>query len=493
MGIRLNKKRRRHTPRFYNVSPKIENPIEAGGMFDNTPLSDIDSDDGNEVPSKVQKVDKPESVADNTSSTNNDTASINVEEKNAELLTSYMAHQSCQNLDQKTFDALKDSSTHKAPSTRKQMFSVLKSKGLYQKFPAQKFKKFNDWLSTPSAGELQCTEEIVSEVNRYLHFSCPEEVNWRKLFDTKCFNNYLIITKSAGLGPDGTKTKIERVMTALKYLKQRKKKLRRKCERARAEYKEWLRPLVKKKKVLRMKNSWREELLGFRLTMQDIDTAVSEDTILNFTKAMEKAMEKKTLSGQEHRVIVDTIITLTLTQESAIRPGAFQFMTLEEFSKPLTYISPTDGTIYNIVFVLNHKTFATHGAIAVPFPEEVWVSLHNYLKYVRPQVNPKAPFQHLVFLNANGKMINQPGKSVTKITKHQPKNITPTKIRHCVATAGAEKLSDVERRAVAKGIGHTMEVHDRVYTDMTIKAIQVSIEAQKKLHNDLKCNKLPGK
>ena len=85
-------------------------------------------------------------------------------------------------------------------------------------------------------------------------------------------------------------------------------------------------------------------------------------------------------------------------------------------------------------------------------------------------------------------MISQPGKAVTKATKKHEKHITTTKVRHCVATAGNELLSDVERRAIAKGIGHTMEVHNTTYTDKTIKSTKASIEAQKKLHNKSRLN-----
>lgn len=303
-------------------------------------------------------------------------------------------------------------------------------------------------------------------------------------------NNYLIATRHAGLGPDGMKTKIERVCTALKYLAQKKRKLHSKCTRVRQELAEWLKPVCKQKKILRMQNSWRDELAGFRLNMDDVDTAVSEEKIEHFTAIMTRAIGGEKLTNEEYRVIVDTLITITITQESAVRPGAFQFMTLDELDRPVTHISPSDGTVYNIVFVLNHKTFATHGPIAVPFAESVWVQLHNYLKFVRPQARPKPPFQKLVFLNANGKMITQPGKAVSKVTKAHEKHITPTKIRHCVATAGNDALSDQERRAVARGIGHTMRVHDQVYTDRTVKNAKDSIEAQKKLHDKSKCSSL---
>ena len=193
----------------------------------------------------------------------------------------------------------------------------------------------------------------------------------------------MILTKEAGLGPDGLKTKVERVTIALKFLAHKKTKLRRKCDSKIAEYRGWMKPLAKQKKVLQMKNSWRNELCGFNLNMEDLDTAVSEETINRFIMIMKKAMSNEKLTQEEYRVIVDTLITIT--QESAIRPGAFQFMTLTELNNPVIYISPTDGTIYNIVFVLNHKTF----------------QLHNYLKYVRPQVKPQLPHQELVFLNTH--------------------------------------------------------------------------------------------
>ena len=227
-----------------------------------------------------------------------------------------------------------------------------------------------------------------------------------------------------------------------------------------------------------MQQSWRSELCGLKLTMCDLDTAVSKGTTERFQNIMKKAMDGTKLTEEEFRLIVDALITITITQESSIWPGAFQFMTIEEMSNPVMYISDTVGTIYNIVFVLNHKTFATHGPAAVPFQDTTWVQLHNYLKFVRPQVESKSPYKHLVFLNANG-MIKQPGKAVTKVTKSHEKHITSTKVRHCVAMAGNDALSDAERRAIAKGIGHLMEVHNKTYTDTTIKNIKASIEAQK--------------
>ena len=291
-------------------------------------------------------------------------------------------------------------------------------------------------------------------------------------------------------GADGLKTKVERVTIALKFLAHKKTKLRRKCDSKIAEYRGWMKPLAKQRKVLRMKNLWRDELCGFNLNMEYLYTAISEETINRFIMIMKKAMSNEKLTQEEYRVIVDTLITITITQESAKRPGAFQFMTLTELNNPVIYISPTDGTIYNIVFVLNHKTFATHGPLAIPFAETVWVQLHNHLKYVRPQVKPQLPHQELVFLNASGTMITKPGKAVTKVTKTHDKHITTTKIRHAIATASNELLTDVERRAVAKGIGHTMKVHNKVYTDLTIKNVHASIEGQKKLHNKKNCKTL---
>ena len=83
---------------------------------------------------------------------------------------------------------------------------------------------------------------------------------------------------------------------------------------------------------------------------------------------------------------------------------------------------------------INHKTFATHSPLAMPFTESSWIQLHNYLKFVRPQVKPKATYKHLVFLNAIGKMIDKPDKAVTKVAKKSEKHITPTKIRHGIVS-----------------------------------------------------------
>ena len=105
--------------------------------------------------------------------------------------------------------------------------------------------------------------------------------------------------------------------------------------------------------------------------------------------------------------------------------------------------------------------------LAAPFTGSSWIQLHNYLKFLRPQVKPKAPYKQLLFLNASGKIIDKPGKAVSKVMKKSEKHIRPTKIRHCIATAGNDHLTDVERRAIAEGIGHLMDVHDKMYTEKT--------------------------
>jgi hypothetical protein len=118
----------------------------------------------------------------------------------------------------------------------------------------------------------------------------------------------LILTKEAGLGPDGLKTKVERVTIALKLFAH-KKTLRRKCDSKIAEYKGGMKPLAKQKKVLRMKNLWRDELCGFNLNMEDLHTAVPEVTINRFIMIMKNAMSNKKLTQEEYCVIVDTLIT----------------------------------------------------------------------------------------------------------------------------------------------------------------------------------------
>ena len=55
-----------------------------------------------------------------------------------------------------------------------------------------------------------------------------------------------------------------------------------------------------------------------------------------------------------------------------------------------------------------------------------------------------------------------------------------------IATAGNDHLTDVKKRVIAKGIGQSMDVHDKVYTHKTLKNIKASIEAQRKLHNRAK-------
>ena len=66
-------------------------------------------------------------------------------------------------------------------------------------------------------------------------------------------------------------------------------------------------------------NSWHDELCGCKLNMSDLDTAVTKEQSNRFMAVIKKAMKDKHLSPEEFRVIINTIISLTFTQESAIR------------------------------------------------------------------------------------------------------------------------------------------------------------------------------
>ena len=76
-------------------------------------------------------------------------------------------------------------------------------------------------------------------------------------------------------------------------------------------------------------------------------------------------------------------------------------------------------------------------------------------------------------------MIDKPSKAVIeKIRKTR-------NTKYCVATSGNDHVSDVERKATAKGIKHSMDVHDKVYTDKTLK-VKATIEAQfKTIENNI--------
>lgn len=367
-------------------------------------------------------------------------------------------------------------------SSARKRFQLMKTSGLYKKFPEHHFSKFLGWLESTAGGEKADAKEIVSEVNRFLYFCQQgEKVHWESLLDLRLVNNYLIVTQDKGVGPDGTKTKLERFTIALRYFRKfvlRDFSMAEKARTAEEELKEWIAPLKKKKRVIRMQNSWREELFNTRLIMKDVQEAISEEDIVQFRTALDKAMKKVKLSPKEYRKIIDTIFAWVTTQTSAVRAGAFQCMTIEELRNPMPYIDD-EGEIFNIVFVFRHKTFSTHGPIAVPFDAHAWTAVSNYVRYVRPTVLKDAN-EELVFLNAAGNPIDRAGKGISKFSKPD-KHITVRKIRHATATSGNEVLSDIERRSVARAIGHTMQVHEKTYTKTTLQNAGRAIEAQKKI------------
>ena len=72
-----------------------------------------------------------------------------------------------------------------------------------------------------------------------------------------------------------------------------------------------------------MQQSWCNELCGLKLTMSDLDSAVSEETTQQFSNTIKKAMDGKKLSKEEFRVIVDTLITKQLHRRVPLDWGHF--------------------------------------------------------------------------------------------------------------------------------------------------------------------------
>lgn len=136
-GIRLNKKRRKNQSRHYNVRAV-----------------------------KRQKVETSQS------------------DKSDQLLKNYLQSQEACQIQAKTNLALREK--HTAPSTRKQMFGILRGQGFYKKFPVESFKKFEEWIKSPSGGQLKCPAEIISEISRFVGHS-------RISHDYECFEKRLVL------------------------------------------------------------------------------------------------------------------------------------------------------------------------------------------------------------------------------------------------------------------------------------------------------------
>ena len=175
----MNKKRKRNQKRFYNVVSKKSRRTES-----KFPQETVDTDHHNPKPKPKPKPnpkanpkpnpkpnpnhgfdDIPASSTPPPSPSNSDNAQT-AEPQETELLDTYFKHQATMQVQAKTVSALREK--HMAPSKRKQMFELMKEKGLYKKFPKKRLKKFETWLKSPSGGQLKCTRQIVSEISRFV-------------------------------------------------------------------------------------------------------------------------------------------------------------------------------------------------------------------------------------------------------------------------------------------------------------------------------------
>ena len=206
-----------------------------------------------------------------------------------------------------------------------------------------------------------------------------------------------------------------------------------------------------------MKNSWRNELCGCNLNMEDLDTAVSEETINRFIMIMKKAMSNEKLTQEEYCVIVDTLITITITRKCN---------KARSFS-----VHDLNGTKQSCHIYITYRWNNIQHCLCSE-PQNIRHTWPSRYTLCRNSVGPTSQLLEVcqttgktavttpgtcILEYASGTMITKPGKAVTKVTKMHDKHITTTKIRHAIATAGNKLLTDVERRAVAKGISHTYE------------------------------------
>ena len=156
-GIKLNKKRKRNQKRFYNVVSKRSRTTESKSheespvATDNHGFDDIASSTPLPSPSNSNEPAEPQQAA---------------EPQQTELLEKYLKHQETMQVQAKTVSALREK--HVAPSKKKQMLGLMREKGLYKKFPIKRFKKFATWLQSPSGGQLKCTDQIISEISRFV-------------------------------------------------------------------------------------------------------------------------------------------------------------------------------------------------------------------------------------------------------------------------------------------------------------------------------------
>ena len=268
------------------------------------------------------------------------------------------------------------------------------------------------------------------------------------------------------MGPSGIITKIDRAITALKFIKyekttpshsERVSEISHAIDRL-TTWKPAYRKLRKQADAPRLA----EEAESANYNFQKIEKVLHNDQLwIDYFRIIHRSKHAAISDGDIK--MATAAVAVTFLYNSCQRPSAVAGLTLKELDER----RPREDVW--VLSVANHKT-AMKGPAHLTLDQDGMDRVDAYVRHVRPQIDPTEAYDTVLLLPGC-----KPVKHLSNLTKLLEKEYkievpTATKIRKAVARQVSQECDETTVNKVAASMSHSIQTHRRYYQSLQTEA-----------------------
>ena len=368
---------------------------------------------------------------------------------------------------------------------------VARKKGSTRSFPQYDIMKtelasFYENLMSFDGGNRSSAEamQIAVDISKFLAFSNDRTFSWHFVLEEQKLKSYIQYLKDNGLGPDGILTKIERILTCIKYLLREHSNFKERREDA--------------KNVMDRIGLWKMSFRSDKIKHTKDKAARELDTTEDDLETMQKVVNAPGAIRKANRIIekedpsdddVDFIATylfLCLSYKNFQRAGPAINMTLNE-AESAQLVHDESGEERLKLVVSKHKTASTYGPATLYLTRDDSRLFFHYRDYLRPDI-PTSSECEAFLVRSNGQSYEKNYARYVQIYAkslglEKPPSLTAT--RKAGATAGCSALPKRAMEDLSRHMSHSSSTSELYYR--VRKGGRQSLEAFKNIQ------KLSGK
>ncbi len=327
------------------------------------------------------------------------------------------------------------------------------------------FQAFISFLQSDEGKRRQQSEAeaIATDVAKYLAFCSASVLRWNYLWELAEVRRFLACLKKHGIGVDGRLTKLDRLTTALAYIKldvvddtdyMLLGKLGRALDRLSA-IKATLRPKKVAKRTQQL-----EALSSSPLSLDEVTAVIDNPELWAHFDCTVKQCKSGSVVANNDLALTTAAMLALLTFKNWQRAGAVVHMTAEEFHEARR--EPVEGEELLVVMVKAHKT-GIKGSAKLTLASGDAKCLVRYYRHIRPKLDP-ACWNDCFLLLPGGKPVEQVYQVMRKLEVFGTPVPSATRVRKIGATVSAQTLTSArDVSLIGTHMSHTLETQQEYY------------------------------